>query len=80
MSCYLTIECWQRISTVVEMRWSKVDLQEKVWLLPASSEVYRTKSQESRKVSLSDYLQRPPKDQHERTKQMEACLASAFGR
>ena len=49
--------CGQRISAVLEMRWSELDLEEKVWLLPASSEELRhTKSQESRKVPLSDYL------------------------
>ncbi|EGQ8650872.1 tyrosine-type recombinase/integrase [Vibrio vulnificus] len=57
--------CGQRISAVLEMRWSEVDLQEKVWLLPASSEDRHTKSQESRKVPLSDYLLVLLKEQRE---------------
>ncbi|MFZ3526535.1 tyrosine-type recombinase/integrase [Vibrio harveyi] len=57
--------CGQRISAVLEMRWSEVDLQEKVWLLPASSEERHTKSQESRKVPLSDYLLALLKEQRE---------------
>ncbi len=48
--------CGQRISAVLEMRWSEIDLDNKVWVLPASSEERHTKSQESRKVPLSDYL------------------------
>ncbi|MFA0428610.1 tyrosine-type recombinase/integrase [Vibrio sp. 10N.222.51.C5] len=48
--------CGQRISAVLEMRWSELDFDEKVWLLPASSEERHTKSPESRKVPLSDYL------------------------
>ncbi len=59
------IECGQRISAVLEMRWSEVDLQERVWLLPASSEERHTKSQESRKVPLSDYLLALLKEQRE---------------
>ncbi|KQB02405.1 integrase [Vibrio metoecus] len=58
--------CGQRISAVLEMRWNEVDLQEKVWLLPASSEDRHTKSQESRKVPLSDYLLALLKEQRER--------------
>ncbi|EGR2119516.1 site-specific integrase [Vibrio cholerae] len=57
--------CGQRISAVLEMRWNEVDLQEKVWLLPASSEDRHTKSQESRKVPLSDYLLALLKEQRE---------------
>ncbi|WP_217529021.1 tyrosine-type recombinase/integrase [Vibrio metschnikovii] len=57
--------CGQRISAVLEMRWSEVDWQEKVWLLPASSEERHTKSQESRKVPLSDYLLTLLKEQRE---------------
>ncbi|HDY7996719.1 TPA: tyrosine-type recombinase/integrase [Vibrio vulnificus] len=57
--------CGQRISAVLEMRWSEVDLQENVWLLPASSEDRHTKSQESRKVPLSDYLLALLKEQRE---------------
>ncbi|TXM42023.1 tyrosine-type recombinase/integrase [Vibrio parahaemolyticus] len=57
--------CGQRISAVLEMRWSEVDLQEKVWLLPASSEDRHTKSPESRKVPLSDYLLELLKEQRE---------------
>lgn len=57
--------CGQRISAVLEMRWSEVDWQEKVWLLPASSEERHTKSQESRKVPLSDYLLALLKEQRE---------------
>ncbi len=38
------IECGQHISAVLEMRWSEIDWQEKVWLLPASSEERHTKS------------------------------------
>ncbi|AMF97817.1 tyrosine-type recombinase/integrase [Vibrio parahaemolyticus] len=57
--------CGQRISAVLEMRWSEVDLQEKVWSLPASSEERHTKSQESRKVPLSDYLLELLKEQRE---------------
>jgi integrase len=38
------------------MRWTEIDLDNKVWTLPASSEERHTKSQESRKVPLSDYL------------------------
>ncbi|GIC06121.1 phage integrase family protein [Vibrio cholerae] len=57
--------CGQRISAVLEMRWSEVDLQEKVWWLPASSEDRHTKSQESRKVPLSDYLLALLKEQRE---------------
>lgn len=48
--------CGQRISAVLEMRWSEVDLENKVWVLPASSEERHTKSPDSRKVPLSDYL------------------------
>ncbi|MGY6496205.1 tyrosine-type recombinase/integrase [Vibrio parahaemolyticus] len=48
--------CGQRISAVLEMRWTEIDLDNKVWTLPASSEERHTKSQESRKVPLSDYL------------------------
>ncbi|PWI31860.1 integrase [Vibrio albus] len=48
--------CGQRISAVLEMRWSELDFDEGIWLLPASSEDRHTKSQESRKVPLSDYL------------------------
>ncbi|HDY7969279.1 TPA: tyrosine-type recombinase/integrase [Vibrio vulnificus] len=48
--------CGQRISAVLEMRWSELDFDEGIWLLPASSEERHTKSQESRKVPLSDYL------------------------
>ncbi|MBE4349968.1 tyrosine-type recombinase/integrase [Vibrio parahaemolyticus] len=48
--------CGQRISAVLEMRWTEIDLENKVWTLPASSEERHTKSQESRKVPLSDYL------------------------
>ncbi len=48
--------CGQRISAVLEMRWSEIDLDNKVWTLPASSEERHTKSQENRKVPLSDYL------------------------
>ncbi|ELM6649636.1 tyrosine-type recombinase/integrase [Vibrio vulnificus] len=59
------IGCGQRISAVLEMRWSEVDLQEKVWLLPASSEDRHTKSPESRKVPLSDYLLALLKEQRE---------------
>ncbi|ENM3821546.1 TPA: tyrosine-type recombinase/integrase [Vibrio cholerae] len=57
--------CGQRISAVLEMRWSEVDWQEKVWWLPASSEDRHTKSQESRKVPLSDYLLALLKEQRE---------------
>lgn len=57
--------CGQRISAVLEMRWSEVDLQEKVWLLPPSSEDRHTKSPESRKVPLSDYLLALLKEQRE---------------
>ncbi|EOZ5530682.1 tyrosine-type recombinase/integrase [Vibrio metschnikovii] len=57
--------CGQRVSAVLEMRWSEVDWQEKVWLLPASSEERHTKSQESRKVPLSDYLLALLKEQRE---------------
>lgn len=57
--------CGQRISAVLEMRWSEIDWQEKVWLLPASSEERHTKSQESRKVPLSDYLLALLKEQRE---------------
>ncbi|MGR5341798.1 tyrosine-type recombinase/integrase [Vibrio astriarenae] len=48
--------CGQRISAVLEMRWSELDLENRVWVLPASSEERHTKSPESRKVPLSDYL------------------------
>ncbi|CAK1823003.1 conserved hypothetical protein [Vibrio crassostreae] len=48
--------CGQRISAVLEMRWSELDFDKRVWLLPASSEERHTKSPESRKVPLSDYL------------------------
>ncbi|UPR28729.1 tyrosine-type recombinase/integrase [Vibrio crassostreae] len=48
--------CGQRISAVLEMRWSELDFDERFWLLPASSEERHTKSPESRKVPLSDYL------------------------
>ncbi|MEZ9144893.1 tyrosine-type recombinase/integrase [Vibrio sp. 10N.286.52.C3] len=48
--------CGQRISAVLEMRWSELDFDERVWLLPASSEERHTKSPESRKIPLSDYL------------------------
>ncbi|CAK1932670.1 Integrase [Vibrio crassostreae] len=56
--------CGQRISAVLEMRWSELDFDEGVWLLPASSEDRHTKSQESRKVPLSDYLLELLKEQH----------------
>lgn len=48
--------CGQRISAVLEMRWGELDLENKVWTLPASSEERHTKSPDSRKVPLSDYL------------------------
>ncbi|MGI2098381.1 tyrosine-type recombinase/integrase [Shewanella putrefaciens] len=53
---HFLLGCGQRISAVLEMHWSEVDFDEKLWLLPASSEERHTKSQESRKVPLSDYL------------------------
>ncbi|MGI9898125.1 tyrosine-type recombinase/integrase [Vibrio natriegens] len=56
--------CGQRISAVLEMRWSELDFDEGVWLLPASSEDRHTKSQEPRKVPLSDYLLELLKEQH----------------
>lgn len=56
--------CGQRISAVLEMRWSELDFDEGVWLLPASSEDCHTKSQEPRKVPLSDYLLELLKEQH----------------
>ncbi|MEZ8609075.1 tyrosine-type recombinase/integrase [Vibrio sp. 10N.239.311.G01] len=48
--------CGQRISAVLEMRWGELDLENKVWTLPASSAERHTKSPDSRKVPLSDYL------------------------
>ena len=48
--------CGQRISAVLEMRWSELDFDEEIWLLPASSEERHTKSQDARKVPLSRYL------------------------
>lgn len=48
--------CGQRISAVLEMRWSELDFDEEIWLLPASSEERHTKSQDARKVPLSGYL------------------------
>ena len=48
--------CGQRISAVLEMRWSELDFDEGIWLLPASSEERHTKSQDARKVPLSGYL------------------------
>ncbi|MCH1930481.1 tyrosine-type recombinase/integrase [Shewanella sp. A25] len=59
------IGCGQRISAVLEMRWSEVDFGEKVWLLPESSEDRHTKSQESRKVPLSRYLLKILNEQRE---------------
>lgn len=46
----------QRISAVLEMRWSELDFDNRVWTLPASSEDRHTKSQDSREIPLSDYL------------------------
>lgn len=48
--------CGQRISAVLEMCWGELDLENKVWTLPASSAERHTKSPDSRKVPLSDYL------------------------
>ncbi len=48
--------CGQRISAVLEMRWSELDIEDGVWTLPASSEDRHTKSIDSRKVPLSHYL------------------------
>lgn len=53
---HFLLGCGQRISAVIEMRWSELNFKDKVWLLPASSEERHTKSRESRKVPLSDYL------------------------
>ncbi|WP_418113623.1 tyrosine-type recombinase/integrase [Vibrio scophthalmi] len=53
--CFL-LGSGQRISAVLEMRWSELDLDNRVWFLPASSEVRHTKSLENRKIPLSDYL------------------------
>lgn len=57
--------CGQRISAVLEMRWNELDFDERVWLLPASSEERHTKSQDTRKVPLSDYLLDLLKEQRE---------------
>ncbi|GAB6263412.1 tyrosine-type recombinase/integrase [Photobacterium sp. R1] len=57
--------CGQRISAVLEMRWNELDFDERVWLLPASSEERHTKSQDTRKVPLSDYLLELLKEQRE---------------
>lgn len=48
--------CGQRISAVLEMRWSELDLDEGTWRLPASAEDRHTKSLDVRKVPLSNYL------------------------
>lgn len=50
------IGCGQRISAVLEMRWSELDLDEGTWRLPASAEDRHTKSLDVRKVPLSNYL------------------------
>ena len=57
--------CGQRISAVLEMRWSELDFEEGTWLLPASSEERHTKSQDARKVPLSDCLLRLLKEQRD---------------
>lgn len=62
---HFLLGCGQRISAVLEMRWSEIDLEEMVWLLPASSEDRHTKSVESRKVPLSNYLVDLLKEQRE---------------
>ena len=62
---HFLLGCGQRISAVLEMRWSEIDLEEMVWLLPASSEDRHTKSLESRKVPLSNYLVDLLKEQRE---------------
>ncbi|WP_299139743.1 site-specific integrase [uncultured Vibrio sp.] len=48
--------CGQRIRAVLEMRWEEVDFKNRTWILPASSKERYSKSPESRKVPLSDYL------------------------
>lgn len=62
---HFLLGCGQRISAVLEMRWSEIDLEQMVWLLPASSEDRHTKSLESRKVPLSNYLVDLLKEQRE---------------
>ncbi|MFH4617212.1 tyrosine-type recombinase/integrase [Vibrio diabolicus] len=57
--------CGQRISAVLEMRWGELDLENKVWTLPASSAERHTKSPDSRKVPLSDYLVELLREQRE---------------
>ncbi len=41
--------CGQRISAALEMRWNELDIENRTWFLPASSDSRHTKSQESRK-------------------------------
>ena len=55
----------QRISAILEMRWHEIDLDNGVWILPASSEDRHTKSPESRKMPLSGYLINLLNDQRE---------------
>nr|WP_321459437.1 tyrosine-type recombinase/integrase [uncultured Vibrio sp.] len=57
--------CGQRISAVLEMRWSELDLDEGIWRLPASSEDRHTKSLDVRKVPLSNYLLEQLQEQRE---------------
>lgn len=55
--------CGQRVRAVLEMRWEEVDLINRIWVLPASSEERHTKSLESRKIPLSNYLTELLKEQ-----------------
>ncbi|MGR5246202.1 tyrosine-type recombinase/integrase [Vibrio sp. PNB23_22_6] len=57
--------CGQRISAVLEMRWSELDLDKGIWRLPASSEDRHTKSLDVRKVPLSNYLLEQLREQRE---------------
>ncbi|NOH69062.1 tyrosine-type recombinase/integrase [Vibrio rotiferianus] len=46
----------QRVSAALEMKWSEINLKDRIWLIPASSTDRHTKSKEMRQVPLSGYL------------------------
>ncbi|MBY6096168.1 tyrosine-type recombinase/integrase [Ferrimonas balearica] len=46
----------QRVSAVLEMRWTEIDLDNGMWLIPASSSERHSKSLENRQLPLSRYL------------------------
>ncbi|EHI0630980.1 integrase family protein [Escherichia coli] len=51
-----TLACGQRISTILEMRRSEVDLEHRTWRIPKTSVDRRTKSKDSRVLPLSQYM------------------------